>query len=69
MLQFSEIEKRRAAAGIEQKALAAKAGLHPQSYSKLKKPTKHGATEGTLKKLSAALAELEAEKGKGNGEH
>lgn len=66
MLQFSEIEKRRALAGIEQKVLAAKAGLHPQSYSKLKKPSKHGATENTLKKLSAALVDLEAEKGKGN---
>ena len=61
MLQFSEIETRRAAAGIEQAALAAKAGMHAQTYSKLKGKTKRGPTEATLKRLTEALQVLEQE--------
>lgn len=62
MLQFSEIDRRRAAAGIEQKTLARRAGLHPQSYSKLRRSTPRGPTEATLKRLTEALDALIAEK-------
>lgn len=62
MLQFSEIDRRRAEAGIEQKELAARAGLHPQTYSRLRRPSPRGATEATLKRLTRALDELMAER-------
>lgn len=63
MLQFSEIETRRAKAGIEQNQLCDKAGVHAMTYSKLKnRPGKRGATEDTLKKLKSALDDLVEEK-------
>ncbi len=65
MLQFSEIERRRALSGIQQKVLAEKAGLTPQAYAKLKRPTKHGPTETTLRRLTEALTALTEERADG----
>lgn len=70
MQQFSDIEASREARGIEQKALAERAGLKPQSYSKLKKPSPRGPSEKTLQKLTAALNSIIAEQeeaANGNG--
>lgn len=63
MLDFSSIETRRETAGIEQKELCQRAGVHHQTYSKLKnRPGAQGATEQTLKKLKTALDALVAER-------
>lgn len=61
-MSFVDIETRRAAAGIDQKLLCQRAGMHAQAYSKLKnRPGKKGATEETLRKLTDALDKLIAE--------
>lgn len=58
-MSFTEIEQRRAKAGIDQKALCAKAGVHEQTYSRLKnRPGTRGAGEATLRALSGALEQL-----------
>jgi len=63
VLDFSTIEIRRETAGIEQKELCQRAGVHHQTYSKLKnRPGAQGATETTLKKLKTALDDLVAER-------
>ncbi|TIL53797.1 helix-turn-helix transcriptional regulator [Mesorhizobium sp.] len=63
MLDFSDIEIRRETARIEQKELCERAGVHHQTYSKLKnRPGAQGATEQTLKKLKTALDALVAER-------
>lgn len=67
MQTFSDIDSQRAAHGIRQRVLAERAGLKPQSYSKLKAPSMRGPTERTLQRLSAALAELVAEQGGKHG--
>lgn len=67
MLPFSEIDAKRERAGIDQKALAERAGLKPQSYSKLRRPSPRGPTEATLTKLSTALDALIEEREQGHG--
>jgi predicted transcriptional regulator len=62
MMQFSEIEQRRSAVGIEQKALCKKAGVHQMTYSRLKTRPEFGTTEKTLTKLETALDALVAER-------
>lgn len=63
MMQFSDIEQRRSAVGIEQKALCKRAGVHQMTYSRLKtRPDEFGTTETTLKKLETALEALVAER-------
>ncbi len=63
MMQFSDIEQRRSAVGIEQKVLCKKAGVHQMTYSRLKtRPGEFGTTEKTLTKLEAALDTLVAER-------
>lgn len=58
---FLEIETRRAAAGITQKELCARAGIHETTYT-ARKNGRRGVSEGTLKKLEEALDVLIAEK-------
>ncbi|MBB4649264.1 transcriptional regulator with XRE-family HTH domain [Aminobacter niigataensis] len=63
MLGFEDIELRRDAARIEQKELCERAGVHLQTYSRLKnRPGSLGATTRTLKKLKSALDELIGER-------
>lgn len=63
MMQFSDIEQRRSAVGIEQKALCKRAGVHQMTYSRLKtRPREFGTTERTLTKLETALEDLIAER-------
>lgn len=63
MLPFKEIEMRREAARIEQKELCRRAGVHFQTYTRLKnRPGAQGASENTLTKLVEALDELVAER-------
>jgi len=59
VLDFADIDVRRDAARIEQKELCERAGVHLQTYSRLKnRPGSLGATERTLKKLKTALDQL-----------
>ncbi|RUW50972.1 hypothetical protein [Mesorhizobium sp. M8A.F.Ca.ET.021.01.1.1] len=63
MLEFSDIETRRAAARIDQNELCQRANVHFMTYSRLKnRPGKHGATERTLKRLHVALDALVVER-------
>lgn len=60
---FAEIEKRRAQARIDQKELCAKAGVHEQTYSRLKnRAGPQGASEATMRRLSNALDDLISER-------
>jgi len=69
-MDFAAIEERRAAAGIEQAELCRLAGVHTTTYSRQKRrPGRFGASELTLKRLSAALDQLAPVEGKGHGEH
>jgi len=61
-MQFAEIDRRRESAGIQQKVLAARAGMKPQDYSRLKRPARHGPTSRTIQRLSTALDALIEEK-------
>jgi transcriptional regulator with XRE-family HTH domain len=54
---FSEIETRREMAGIDQKALCARAGIHETTYT-ARKNGRRGLSEATLVKLDAALRAL-----------
>lgn len=67
MNQFSEIEAVRAARGIKQNVLAERAGMKPQDYSRLKKPSKYGPTARTLSRLVNALNQLVQEKEQADG--
>lgn len=67
MRPFSEIDQERAQAGIDQKELATRAGMKPQTYTKLKRPGRRGATEATLKRLAEALETIIAEQDAANG--
>lgn len=58
---FSDIDMRRDLAGIQQKALCKRAGIHPTRYS-ARKNGRSGMSETTLKKLQDALAEMIAER-------
>lgn len=59
---FSEIEKKRVAAGIDQKTLCARAGVHETTYT-ARKNGRRTISEKTLAKLDAALNSLIDEKG------
>ncbi|MGG7535329.1 helix-turn-helix domain-containing protein [Rhizobium sp. 12,4] len=58
---FSDIEARRAAAGIDQKALCHRAGVHQTTYT-ARKNGRRNVSETTLKKLDEALSALILEK-------
>lgn len=59
MQEFVDIEHRRDIARIKQKELCKRAGVHLQTYSRLKnRPGSLGASERTLKKLKSALDEM-----------
>ncbi|MBX3580099.1 MAG: helix-turn-helix transcriptional regulator [Rhizobiaceae bacterium] len=58
---IDEIEARRAAAGVSQKVLCERAGVHPTTYSTLKTGRRAG-NVSTVGKLSAALDALIAER-------
>lgn len=58
---FSEIEKRRAAAGIDQKTLCERAHVHETTYT-ARKSERRTISERTLRKLDRALTELVDEK-------
>lgn len=58
---FPEIEARRMAAGIRQKDLCARAGVHEMTYT-ARKNERRGVSERTLVKLQRALDEMIAEK-------
>lgn len=58
---FSEIEKKRAAAGIDQKTLCARAEVHETTYT-ARKSGRRTLSEKTLKKLDDALSALIEEK-------
>lgn len=60
---FSDIETRRAAAGIEQKVLCARAKVHETTYT-ARKAERRTVSERTLRKLASALDELIDEKRK-----
>lgn len=64
-MTITEIDERRARAGLLQKELCRRAGIDATTYSLLKKG-RRGAYARTLEKLSAALDQVE--KGKGDGE-
>lgn len=51
---FSEIEARREKAGVQQKELCARAGVHPTRYT-ARKNGRSGLSERSLKRLSEAL--------------
>lgn len=59
---FSDIEAKRARAGIPQKELCERAGVHPTRYT-ARKSGRSGLSERTLKKLEDALEELLRERG------
>ncbi|WP_319519846.1 helix-turn-helix transcriptional regulator [uncultured Martelella sp.] len=58
---FSEIEKRRAAAGISQADLCQRAGVHPTTYT-ARKANRRTVSERTLQKLKTALDEMVSER-------
>ncbi|MFN7010069.1 MAG: helix-turn-helix domain-containing protein [Allorhizobium sp.] len=58
---FSEIEERRRLAGIEQRALCQRAGVHDTTYS-ARKSGRRTLSERTINKLKLALEALIAEK-------
>ncbi len=58
---FSDIETRRAAAGIDQKTLCERAGVHETTYT-ARKNGRRTLSERTIKKLDVALIELINEK-------
>ncbi|WFS02190.1 helix-turn-helix domain-containing protein [Rhizobium tumorigenes] len=58
---FFEIEARRSAAGIEQKALCARAGVHQTTYT-ARKNGRRTMSERTLKRLDDALTSMIHEK-------
>ncbi|MGV0912409.1 helix-turn-helix domain-containing protein [Martelella sp. FOR1707] len=58
---FSEIETKRAGAGISQADLCKRAGVHPTTYT-ARKAGRRTVSERTLRKLSGALDELIAER-------
>lgn len=58
---FSQIEAKRAAAGIEQKELCRRANVHETTYT-ARKNDRRSVSERTLKKLETALDELITEK-------
>ncbi|NTF67718.1 helix-turn-helix domain-containing protein [Rhizobium rhizogenes] len=58
---FSEIETRRAAAGIEQKTLCDRANVHQTTYT-ARKNGRRSMSERTLKRLDDALTALILEK-------
>lgn len=58
---FSEIEARRLAAGIEQKALCSRAGIHQTTYT-ARKNGRRTTSEKTLKRLDDALTAMIIEK-------
>jgi predicted transcriptional regulator len=64
MQSFQDIDARRSAAGLTRKAVYEAAGLHKETWRRLDKG-QHEPNVATLKKLSAAIEQLE--KGKGNG--
>ncbi|WP_366936191.1 helix-turn-helix transcriptional regulator [uncultured Nitratireductor sp.] len=60
-MDFSTIDQDRIAAGITQKALCARADVHPTTYSRAKKGAVGGQVR-TLQKLATALDALIHEK-------
>lgn len=58
---FSEIEERRQLAGIEQRALCLRAGVHETTYT-ARKSGRRTLSERTINKLAIALDALIAER-------
>lgn len=64
-MDFAEIDARRAAAGIDQKALCERAGVNQSTYSQIKQGHRGGYVR-TLQKLDGALKELTGEESNGS---
>lgn len=63
-MNFAEIEEKRARANIDQKELCRRAGVHEQTYSRLKnRAGPRGASEATLSRLRQALEHLTDDQG------